>query len=243
MSRIRAFQIHLGSSALVGLISLALVFLVWYPAPLHTAAGVTSIFLLLVGIDVILGPTMTLVVFKPGKKSLRFDMATIITLQFAAFCYGIWTVAEGRPAWLVFSADRFDLVRVNEIDDRRLDSAPLQYRTPPWSGPRWIAAHAPDDSDRRLEILFEAVFARVDVAQHPELYVPLESAADALRRRARPIAELRKYNSPSDVDAMTASRRDADAWLPLMARAKAMTVLINKESAKVVGVVDLKPWD
>ena len=118
--RLKAFFLHLSLSAVIALLALLLVFGLWYPAPLHTAVGVTHIFLLLLLIDVVLGPLLTLLVYKAGKKTLVFDLAVIAVLQLSALGYGLWTVAEGRPAWLVFNADRFDLVRVLDIDARKL---------------------------------------------------------------------------------------------------------------------------
>jgi hypothetical protein len=35
----------------------------------------------------------------------------------------------------------------------------------------------------------------------------------------------------------------ADAWLPLMARAQPMTVLIQRSTGQPLAVVDLRPWD
>ncbi|WP_313056119.1 hypothetical protein [Pseudomonas lopnurensis] len=92
-ARIKAFLMHLAVSAVIALLAVLLVFHIWYPAPLHEALGVTHIFLLLLLADVILGPLLTLVVFKIGKKTLIMDLAVIACLQLAALAYGLWTVA------------------------------------------------------------------------------------------------------------------------------------------------------
>ena len=57
--RVRAFLIHLSASALLAVMALAVVFGLWYPAPLHAAVGVSAIVLLLVGVDVVIGPLLT----------------------------------------------------------------------------------------------------------------------------------------------------------------------------------------
>lgn len=240
--RLRAGLIHLSLSALVALIAICVVFLLWYPQPLQRAVGVTEIFFIVLGVDVVIGPLLTAVVYKQGKKSLRFDLATIAVLQLAAFAYGMWTVAEGRPAWLVFSADRFDLVQAYEIDQRKLAEAKPEYRTVSWSGPRWISAHRPDSAEQRQTVLFEAMIAGVDIPQRPELYQPLEVEAAAMRQRAHPLDELVSYNTQSEVDAVLARWPEANAYLPMMARVRPMTVLIEKSSARVIAVVDLNPW-
>src|SRR5690606_7616795 len=117
-ARFKAFLLHLAASTLIALLALLLVFKLWYPAPLHEALGVTQIFLLLLLVDVVLGPLLTLLVYKTGKKSLVMDLALIAALQLAALGYGLWTVAEGRPAWVVYNAGRFDVVTVVDIDTR-----------------------------------------------------------------------------------------------------------------------------
>jgi uncharacterized RDD family membrane protein YckC len=61
-ARIIAFLFHFSISCLLALLALLLVFFVWYPAPLHSAVGVTSIFLIVLGVDVTVGPLLTLVV-------------------------------------------------------------------------------------------------------------------------------------------------------------------------------------
>ena len=108
-SRIKAFTTHLFISLLIALAVIGVVFYLWHPTPLHTAVGVTQIFLILLAVDVIFGPLLTLLVYKTGKKTLIIDLTVIALLQFSALCYGLWTVAEGRPAWLVFAKDRLTL--------------------------------------------------------------------------------------------------------------------------------------
>ena len=51
------------------------------------------------------------------KKSLKMDLAVIIIIQLSALFYGIYSIFEGRPAWLAYNVDRFELVRNNEIVD------------------------------------------------------------------------------------------------------------------------------
>jgi hypothetical protein len=239
--RLKAFLLHLGVSGIIAVLALLLVFKLWYPAPLHTAVGVTHIFLLLLLIDVILGPLLTLLVYKVGKKTLVLDLAVIAVLQLSALGYGLWTVAEGRPAWLVFNTDRFDLVRVLDIDPRKLERALPEYRQPSWLGPRWVAAAPPSDNAERNELIFEAVQGGSDLPQRPDLYRPLVDSHEALQARLHALPELQRFNSIEQVQAITQRWPEADAWLPLMAGTP-MVVLLNKESVEVLAVVDLRPW-
>ncbi|MBV7561405.1 TfpX/TfpZ family type IV pilin accessory protein [Pseudomonas sp. sia0905] len=239
--RLKAFFVHLGGSSIIALLVLLLVFRLWYPAPLHVAVGVTNIFLLLLLIDVILGPLLTLVVYKAGKKTLVFDLAVIALLQLSALIYGLHAVADGRPAWLVFNTDRFDLVRVLDVDTRKLDQARPEFRQPSWFGPRWAIAVPPDDAVARTELLFETVQGGSDLPQRPELYQPLADNRERVKERLHLLPALQEYNSADEVNAAIGPWPEADAWLPLMAGVP-MVVLLHKETAEVVAVVDLRPW-
>lgn len=242
-ARIKAFLIHLAASAFICLVVLFLVFCIWYPSPLHEAVGVTRIFLLLLLVDVSLGPLLTLLVFKVGKKTLVFDLAVVLLLQLGALSYGLWTVTEGRPAWLVFNVDRFDLVRALDIDARQLDDAEEVYRSAPWGGAQWVGAVAPADVEVRNNIIFEALQSHVDIAQRPNLYRPLAGMAADIRFSLRSVDSLTNYNDDEKVHSILRQWPDADAWLPLMANAKPMTVLMRRDTAEVIAIVDLNPWN
>lgn len=54
-ARIKAFILHLAISSIIALAIMVVVFYLWYPAPLHTAVGVTQVFLVLLVVDVVLG--------------------------------------------------------------------------------------------------------------------------------------------------------------------------------------------
>ena len=105
MTRFRAASTHLAISAVIGAILSALFWFVWYPSPLFKAVGGYELFLMLLVIDVILGPLLTLVVFKSGKKSLKFDLAVIALVQAAALSYGVWTLLIGRPVYVAAFGD------------------------------------------------------------------------------------------------------------------------------------------
>ena len=101
MSRWKAAAIHLSISAAIGLVVGALLLLVWYPPPYFHAAGADQLVLLLVGVDLVLGPLLTLILFRSGKKGLKFDLAMIAVLQTTALVYGLSVVLQSRPVFLV----------------------------------------------------------------------------------------------------------------------------------------------
>lgn len=237
--RLRFFSAHLGISILVLSLVATLVFTQWYPQPLATITGVAHVFLLLMGIDVILGPVCSFLVYKEGKKSLKFDLTVIILIQLSAFGYGFYSVATARPVWIVFYDKGFDLIRANEIDREHLKEAAPDFSSMPLLGARYAAAFPASDEQGFGRDMYEESMG-YSVSQKPARYVPLSQAAKQMRAAAKDMSILYNYNRKDIVDAELKQYPDADAWLPLKRGLEERVVLINKEKAEALHIVDLK---
>ena len=239
--RLKFFLSHLSISLLIALFVIGLVFFIWYSSPLAKAVGVAHIFLMMLAIDVIVGPVLGLLVYKEGKKSLKFDLTVIILLQLSALCYGIYSIEQGRPAWLVYYADRFELVRKNEIIQDNITKALPQYQQSSWFKPQYVTVEFSEDVNQRNDDMFTEVFGGISLAQRPERYVELNKAKKQMQQRAQKLELLQQYNNKADVEKILAKYPQATAFLPMKANAVDMTVLIDQK-ANVVKIVDLRPW-
>ena len=110
ISKLHAFLIHLAGSALVVGALCAIIFFVWYPAPYFAAKGASGVLRVLIGVDLILGPTLTLILFRPRKPGLVFDLSIIATIQLAALVFGTTVIYQERPYYAVFAVDRFQVL-------------------------------------------------------------------------------------------------------------------------------------
>src|SRR5512137_2835497 len=115
LNRWKAASIHFGISVVIATALFAAMLLVWYPHPYFHAAGGQKLLLLLIGVDVVIGPLLTLIVFDPRKKNLKMDLAVIVALQLAALVYGATIMFNARPVFVAFAGDRFELVEANAI--------------------------------------------------------------------------------------------------------------------------------
>lgn len=240
--RLKFFVSHLLISFFIALVVVGVVFFIWYPSPLATAVGVTHIFLMMLTIDVIVGPLLGLLVYKEGKKTLKFDLGVIIALQVSALCYGLYSIEQGRPAWLVYYVDRFELVRKNEIINDHIDQTLPQYQNVTWLQPQYVAVQFAADVKTRNDDLFTEVLGGISLAQKPERYVDFVQAKPQLQQRAKSLKELNQYNDVKQVDRILSTYPQATGFVPLKANAVDMVVLINKEKGEVVKIVDLRPW-
>jgi len=241
--RLKFFLNHLFVSFITALLVVGLIFFIWYPAPLATAVGVTHIFLMVLAIDVIIGPILGLLVYKKGKKTLKLDLSIVITIQIIALCYGIYGIEQGRPAWLAYNVDRFEMVRKNEIIEANISQALPPYQNVSWLKPQFVGVQISDNIDENNKNIFEEILGGISIAQRPERYVELHKVKQQIQQRAQHLEQLKQYNEPSVIKSVLEKYPNANAWLPLKANAVDMVVLINKQKAEVIKIVDLRPWD
>lgn len=247
--RLRAFAIHLAVSALVGSLSALLVSQVWYPSPLLAIMGGFGIFLIILGIDVTLGPTITLIIASPGKsrRALFIDYAVIASLQVAALVYGLSTLAEARPAFVVFAKDGFLIVRANDLGPEDLAAATVPtYRSVGMLGPAWVVADLPKEIQERNRVIMQAASGGRDYWSYPKYYRPLDEKV--IGSAAKPIDELRK-KLPAGVPlnvSYTSSLRDSDesrlGYLPFIGKTQTIAAVIDRPTGRVVGFAWHSPW-
>ena len=240
-NRLKFFLSHLSISLLIALLVIGLVFFVWYPAPLAQAVGVAQIFVMMLAIDVIIGPVLGLLVYKEDKKSLKFDLTIIIAIQISALLYGIFSIEQGRPAWLVFHGDRFELIRKNEIVYQNITQAKPQFQQVSWLKPQYVAIQSSKDLKQRNDDMFAEIMGGISIAQRPERYVDFAQAKEQIQKRAQNLDLLNQYNDKINVEKILSKYPKATAFVPLKASAVDMTVLINHKG-EVVKIVDLRPW-
>ena len=166
---------------------------------------------MLLVIDVILGPLLGLLVYKESKKTLKFDLSVIILIQIAALCYGVFSIEQGRPAWLVYNVNRFELVRKNELVDTNIQHVQPQSQKPSWFKPQYVATEFAKDIQQHNDEMFAEVFSGISISQRPERYVELTQAKNQIQQRALPLVELQQYNPKTDVENTLAKYPHADA--------------------------------
>lgn len=246
-TRWRAAGIHLGLSALIAGSVFGFIFFLWYPGALFEEAGGFELFALIAGVDVSLGPLITLLIFKAGKKGLVFDLVTIAVLQLCALAYGVSVLYESRPVWFVFVKDRFELVRANDIADQDLAKAKPPFDSLPITGPRLAGVRMPTDPGEQLRIALTAAQGH-DVQTYPQYLVAYESQQAAAAVKAQPMSRLRELN-PADrgvVDEWVkrlGRGEEAVGFLPMRAGRRDLTAFIDRRTGAFLGTSALHPWE
>ena len=233
----KAAFFHLLGSLLVAALAAVIVFGFWYPYPYGQLSGGLRLFLILMGVDVVCGPLLTLILFSPKKRrrEVVLDMSLVITVQLAALAYGLHTAYQARPLFLVHELDRFRVISLQDYQgvDVVNDIAQLEsHLRPTWSsGPVTVGVREPRDRDERHEVMLDSVTGGRDYSQRPDFYIAYDEAyAAKATSRAKPLSEfVAQFPSTAQEVEELAERHqievDAMLFLPVLHRQEWVAVL------------------
>lgn len=169
--KIKASLIHLIISLfIVGLILSAAISL-WYPEPFLTISGLFSIVLMMLAIDLVLGPLLTFIVFKPKKSSLKFDLTVIALIQLLALTYGTYTMYKAHPLYIAYAGDRFTPIDANEVAPEKARYE--EFKKSKLSRPTIVYVKKPSDPAELSKVTMEALSGKADLDARPEYYEPI----------------------------------------------------------------------
>ena len=244
--KIKAFLIHLAiSSAIIGIV-FAVIFFFWYPRPYFQANGAWSVIRVLIMVDLVMGPLLTLVLFKKGKPGLVFDISMVAFVQIAALVYGVQVIFEERPYYLVFAVDRVEVVGKVEVDVNKIKYPDLKIK--PNKGPILVFADFPEDKEERNKILFEVVTeGKPDLERRPEYYHPYISNADRVIQKGKSLSALVGDNKDSKIKVDRFLKRyngklEDYLFLPMVGKNNDMALVIDKITGLPVDGIAVDPW-
>jgi hypothetical protein len=197
--RLKAFGLHLLGSACALSLVLGGMYFGWYRWPGWYLSGVVHIVGIVLLVDIVIGPTLTLVVANSSKlrKELTRDVAIIVTVQLVALGYGAVTLWMGRPLYYAFSVNCLELVQASDLKSPeialgRRDNPQL---APYWySRPRWIWAPLPKDPHEAAQIIQGTIFGGKDVVQMPRMFRPWEQGLPELRTQLTTVDQMKYFS-------------------------------------------------
>jgi hypothetical protein len=242
MTRLKAAGIHVLISFFIVATVLATMYLLWYPNKYFLLMGGQKLIVLLASVDIFLGPLLTFIVFKSGKKSLKFDLFCIGLVQIAALSYGVYVMFESRPVFTVFNKDKFQISAVVDIAPEELAKANNpQWRQFSITGPELVAIGVPDVKDRN-----ETMFAKVESAnayRYPRLYDQYKNHRDDVIKSGKPLTRLAEVSAKNkaaiDKFINSSNRPENDfLYLPISSELAEMSVIIDAKTGDFIQIID-----
>jgi len=244
--RLRASGIHLAGSSLLFVIYIYLVLVNWYPEPFFTIEGAIQVTVTLIGVDLVVGPLLTFVVYVKNKKGLKFDLSLIIITQLAFLLWGIWVTYKEHPVYTVFSIDQFHVMRAGPT--RSFAIEPHVFAGQPKYGLRMVYALPPQNEKDKQALIRELILGRGDIYNLSERYRNIRDYRKAVIAKSRDINKIMQARPDihSDMDSILERYENASladfVYLPIEARKKYYTLVLKKTDLSYAGYLDVDAW-
>ncbi len=155
----------------------------WYPQPYFSIDGGWQGIRLVAGVDLVLGPLLTFLIFDLSKsrKEIVFDLMTIVTIQFGALAYGVYATYSQRPVAIVI-IDDYVLTAIMEHYGGSLSSESVlnQYSD---EKPPIIYAHLEQTTAAFAEANRKKMEEKIAEQAQLNLYRPQSELKNALKER------------------------------------------------------------
>ena len=233
------------SAAAVGAL-LYLAIFVWYPDFLFETDGGWQGLRIVVLVDLVLGPLLTFVVFKRGKKGLMTDLGCIGLLQFAALFGGAWVVYAERPLALVLHEGRLFSVTVSDYESVGEPVPDMRGLTE--HAPHRAVLLPPDDPNVQSPIRTDYLGRKQFIYTHVPWMRPLAQHPDLLAAAAVPYTELAAREAEEDVeivDAWLSARgltRETAYFVPYSSRFSLVFLGVRRADGALLGALDLASY-
>ena len=244
MTRIKAFTTHFLISLLIVSLVLTVLLVFWYPSPFFKIVGTTDALRILIAVDLVLGPLLTLVLFKPGKKGLMFDMACIAVMQLSALTYGVSVLYEERPYFAVFAQDRFEVLAYKDVVHEQLHP---ELADKPWRGPLYVIASMPDDKEAWQRAFEDILFnGQPDIQYQPRFWTDYADGSEQVVEQSKPLSYLVAANPQAEKEVAEVISRfasqEALGFVPVVGKKQPYALVVDKSSRKPVAVINANPF-
>ena len=241
-TRARAFLVHLCISITIFVALMYMIAFHWYPGPYFQYDGGWRGTIIVVAVDLVLGPTLTLIVFDPRKSraKTRFDLSVIALIQLAALAWGIHVVEGQRPAVIVFSNGAFNPVTAQVLRDQGASadaSLALSAERPPL-----VYAAVPESGEVLDRVRRMSESSGLMPHNHPELHQPLAPNLSQVAARQENVAWLAAPRPHFDAELRTfiyarGARLEDYVYVPFSGRYGRVIFVLNQE-ARLIGVLE-----
>ena len=237
MHRVHAFLIHLGISLTIFGVLAYFVMKVWYPDFFFETDGGWQGLRLLLGVDLVLGPLLTFIVYKAGKPGLRLDLTIIGTVQLMCLAAGVWIVHDGRPLAIVYVDGFFYTVCAQSF--REVDAGIPDLSSFSGAFPKWVKVQLPNDLEEQSEIRGKMLRSNRMLATLSDYYVPFPTVDSNEANSLNQIS--RNDQNPAAIQRWIGKYRDDAAqfdYYLLGARYTYGYLAFDSEDHHVVGFLD-----
>jgi len=246
MSKSRAAFTHLVPIVLVLVLIASVVVFAWYPYPYWHFGKSGKFALSLILTAGFAGPALTWVVYKKGKRGLRFDLWVIAIVQLVAITWGTLSLYQNRPFWMVHTVDRFEVLSMREVDLSWVTDP--RFLDKPLTGPLLLLANMPADPVSYQNLLREIMFeGKPDIQFRPEFWSLYSEGKEIALQNSRPLVSLRdaRPDSSGAIDKVVENHGgdiSLFTFVPTLQKDGQFSTILDAQSGDVIDHLMIDPW-
>lgn len=241
-TRLKAFLVHLLGSIMVLSVLLYLIIFHWYPSPFFSADGGWEGIRLIAGIDIILGPLLTFLIYNPAKgmKKLKFDMTMILAVQIFALSAGAHIVYDQRTRLVVFAKDHFESLSGDQVEEAKINQD-MWEKLSKDQHPAMAYVVLPKDKKERVKFIWATLSQGIPLSKRSDHYDSLtpEHRREMMKQGydlLEHVKQLPEFKSKLDAFLRKHGGKAEDyAYLRLVARYDEATLVMRKKDGEIVG--------
>lgn len=238
MSRFSAFSIHFGISLLIFAVLSAVILLVWYPGYFFELDGGWEGLRIIIGVDLVLGPLLTLIVYRAGKPGLKTDLTMIGVFQMVCLAGGMYIVWSERPLAMVYVDGHFYSMSADAYSEANVAVPDLSKF--PGPSPKRVTVKLPEDLNELSEIRGNAFRSGSSMRVLTDLYVPFDDSQLNIKD-AYPLDNIRQrdveYGRIADWQAEHPGAMEDYAFFPMGTRYKYIFIGYRREPLEYAGLL------
>ncbi len=248
VAKLKAFGAHFAISLVVFASVIAVLIELWYPNPYFWVDGGLFVLTVAAFVDIGLGPSITLVVFRPRWPRMRLIFSGIAAAQILALGAGVYLLYEHRPLFTAFIGHpRNDFFPVTK-SMVKTDPATLEKLTSlSAERPPLLYLELPEDRGEANRMLMAGLTGQTTVFQRTDLYRPVKGEVLdkvlAAGRTPQRIELVFLENNMKRVLAYVAEhggRYEDYAFVPLNGRYGRALLVFRRSDGRMLDAIEMK---
>ena len=164
---------------------------------------------IIMGVDLVLGPLLTLIVYVPGKKGLKFDLTMIGITQIGCLMAGLWVVHNERPVVQSLADDGVYISAASVFIDPAAVAKEL-----PGANPKFVMLDLPELPDEVLKVKVDSVLRRGSaIEMRKDLYIPMRDIT--LEQFQARLTLIKSTLSAEQLEWFEKPRKRGCTWVPV----------------------------
>lgn len=242
MSRYRAALYHLCISLLVFFFLAYLILVHWFPGFFYAIDGGWEGMRIIIGVDLILGPTLTLIVFKQGKPGLKMDLTLIGLFQSICLTAGVYVVHAERPLFFVYYQAHFYSLSADTFSRYGRPAPDLSKYSE--ATPIKIYIDLPESPIEEADFRRVLVQDKIPAWIYEPLFTPLQDSLAKVLQQGTAEQELRERDSHHNLDSWLeryGGSAEDFVFIPIHSRYRDAFIGIAAADGQFIDIVEIPP--